>query len=100
MVAAARRVVAGLVLLRLGQESAALHAACLPPPGRGSRCLPLLMSLHSSCPFHCCSSVPTGLPAATTIGRSVTIGQGCLLRSCTVRSGHAACTCRLLLDLR
>ncbi|KAI7835796.1 hypothetical protein COHA_010315 [Chlorella ohadii] len=29
-------------------------------------------------------SVPTGLPAATTIGRSVTIGQGCLLRSCTV----------------
>lgn len=33
-----------------------------------------------------CRSVPTGLPAATTIGRSVTIGQGCLLRSCTVRS--------------
>lgn len=30
------------------------------------------------------SSVPTGLNAATVIGRSVTIGQACLLRSCTV----------------
>lgn len=31
-----------------------------------------------------CSSSPTGLPAATIIGRNVTIGQGCLLRSTTV----------------
>ncbi|KAL4443528.1 hypothetical protein ABPG75_011265 [Micractinium tetrahymenae] len=29
-------------------------------------------------------SSPTGLPAATVIGRNVTIGQGCLLRSTTV----------------
>lgn len=29
-------------------------------------------------------SSPTGLPAATIIGRNVTIGQGCLLRSTTV----------------
>lgn len=28
--------------------------------------------------------MPTGLPAATTIGRSVTIGEGCLLRSTVV----------------
>lgn len=31
------------------------------------------------------SSSPTGLPAATVIGRSVTIGQSCLLRSTTVQ---------------
>jgi hypothetical protein len=35
-----------------------------------------------SCP--CRSSSPTGLPAATVIGRNVTIGQACLLRSVTV----------------
>lgn len=33
---------------------------------------------------HAARSSPTGLPAATQIGRSVTIGQGCLLRSATV----------------
>ncbi len=30
-------------------------------------------------------SSPTGLPASTTIGRHVVVGQGCLLRSCQVR---------------
>lgn len=34
--------------------------------------------------IHAARSTPTGLPAATTIGKSVTIGQGCLLRSVTV----------------
>ena len=28
--------------------------------------------------------MPTGLPASTTIGRNVTIGQSCLLRSVTI----------------
>jgi carbonic anhydrase/acetyltransferase-like protein (isoleucine patch superfamily) len=31
--------------------------------------------------IHAARSSPTGLPAATTVGRSVTIGQGCVLRS-------------------
>lgn len=31
-----------------------------------------------------CSSSPTGLPASTTIGHYVTVGQGALLRSVTV----------------
>lgn len=31
--------------------------------------------------IHAARSSPTGLPAATVIGRSVTIGQGCVLRS-------------------
>lgn len=34
--------------------------------------------------FHDRSS-PTGLPASTTIGRHVVIGQSCLLRSCQVQ---------------
>lgn len=32
----------------------------------------------------CCRTSPTGLSAATTIGRYVTIGPGCVLRSATV----------------
>lgn len=35
--------------------------------------------------IHAARSSPTGLPAATVIGRSVTIGQSCLLRSTTVQ---------------
>ncbi len=34
--------------------------------------------------FTCCRTSPTGLSAATIIGKYVTIGQGCLLRSTTV----------------
>jgi len=34
--------------------------------------------------IHAARSSPTGLPAASTIGRSVTIGQACLLRSVTI----------------
>ncbi|KAI3428094.1 hypothetical protein D9Q98_006477 [Chlorella vulgaris] len=34
--------------------------------------------------IHAARSSPTGLPAATVIGRNVTIGQACLLRSVTV----------------
>ncbi|KAL6782019.1 CAG2 [Auxenochlorella protothecoides x Auxenochlorella symbiontica] len=34
--------------------------------------------------IHAASSSPTGLPAATTIGHYVTVGQGCLLRSVTL----------------
>ena len=32
----------------------------------------------------CCRTSPTGLSAATVIGKYVTVGQGCLLRSATV----------------
>jgi carbonic anhydrase/acetyltransferase-like protein (isoleucine patch superfamily) len=34
--------------------------------------------------IHAARSSPTGLPAASTIGRNVTIGQACLLRSVTI----------------
>ncbi|BDA41489.1 Gamma carbonic anhydrase-like 1, mitochondrial [Coccomyxa sp. Obi] len=36
--------------------------------------------------IHAARTSPTGLPAATKIGRYVTIGQGCLLRSATVEN--------------
>lgn len=36
--------------------------------------------------IHAARTSPTGLSAATTIGRYVTIGQGCLLRSTTVEN--------------
>ena len=39
------------------------------------------LTLHSSCGRR---TSPTGLSAATTVGRYVTIGQGCVLRSATV----------------
>lgn len=35
--------------------------------------------------IHAARSSPTGLPASTTIGRHVVIGQSCLLRSCQVQ---------------
>lgn len=35
--------------------------------------------------LHAAASAPTGLPAATDVGRNVTIGAGALLRSATVR---------------
>ena len=34
--------------------------------------------------IHAARSSPTGLPAATIVGRSVTIGQACMLRSVTI----------------
>lgn len=37
--------------------------------------------------LHAARSTPTGLPAATVVGRSVTIGDRCLLRSATVGDG-------------
>ncbi len=37
-----------------------------------------------SCTLLACRTSPTGLSAATTIGRYVTIGQSCVLRSATV----------------
>jgi carbonic anhydrase/acetyltransferase-like protein (isoleucine patch superfamily) len=33
---------------------------------------------------HACRTSPTGLSAATVIGRYCTVGQGCLLRSATI----------------
>ena len=57
-------------------SSRRLSSACSParPP----------LTARASAPLPVCSSVPTGLPAATTIGRNVTIGQACLLRSVTI----------------
>jgi carbonic anhydrase/acetyltransferase-like protein (isoleucine patch superfamily) len=43
-------------------------------------------------------SSPTGLPAATQIGRNVTIGQGCLLRSATVGDDVAVGDRSILLE--
>jgi len=82
------------------------HACCQMLPQSGHAHAPPAMLLLICCSrtplmlsslpcFLPRSSVPTGLPAATTIGRSVTIGQGCLLRSCTVR-----CACVALQWLR
>ena len=37
--------------------------------------------------LHAARSSPTGLPAATAVGRDVTVGDRCLLRSATVGDG-------------
>ena len=41
-------------------------------------------TLLSTAVIYTCRTSPTGLSAATIIGKYVTIGQGCLLRSATV----------------
>lgn len=61
-------------------------SACTPSPwpGHAPSLWPPLRSSPHLWPAPPRSSSPTGLPAATRIGRNVTIGQSCLLRSTTV----------------
>ena len=42
-------------------------------------------NIHDRTVIHAARSSPTGLPAASIIGRSVTIGQACVLRSVTIQ---------------
>lgn len=44
-------------------------------------------SVGARCVLHAARTAPTGLPAATTVGRSVVLGDRCLLRSATVGDG-------------
>ena len=44
-------------------------------------------TVGARCVLHAARSSPTGLPAATAVGRDVTLGDRCLLRSATVGDG-------------
>lgn len=67
------------------------HLLILPLyfPAKSSNCMQQAVSSFQGIALrvvHACRTSPTGLMAATVIGRYCTVGQGCLLRSATIEN--------------